>query len=76
MATLTMVGWRPGLKTVTLIELLRSRGGMGLREAKSSAEQLLSGQAVSVSFCDETQREAFRHAVEEIGVEVEIDSPR
>lgn len=79
MASLMLVGWKPGLKVISLIELLRSQAGLSLREAKASAEKLLTGESVSVSFGDAMLRDGFRRAAEELGVEVEtkgLQSPR
>jgi len=45
MASLELVGWKPVPKVVALIELLRSQAGLSRSEAKTSVEELLSGES-------------------------------
>ena len=46
---LIITGLNPGLKSVSLMELLHNRCGMGLKEAKQAVEHFLNNEEICVS---------------------------
>jgi ribosomal protein L7/L12 len=43
---LVIAGWRPGLKTISLMDALRRYKGVGLKQAKQEVDGLLAGQSI------------------------------
>jgi hypothetical protein len=68
MNELTLIGWRAGLKTVSLIELVRKSHVKSLTEAKSMVDNLLSGKTIILHFDSPATRDAFRSNAEGLGV--------
>ncbi len=67
---LELVGWRPGLQTVSLTQALRDHGSMSLWQAKKEVERLLVGETVVVEFATEKSKEMFREIAERLGTKV------
>jgi hypothetical protein len=70
MQTLEMVGWKPGLQTVSLIEAANIYCTGSLVAAKREVERLLAGETVVLTFKSEEERTAFRTEAEGFGVTV------
>jgi ribosomal protein L7/L12 len=49
---LVITGWRPGVKTISLMDALRKYGGMGLKQAKQEVDGLLAGKHIHLSGLD------------------------
>lgn len=62
-----LTGWRPGIKTISLIDLLRSVTSMSLTAAKQTVDGILDGQTHAVSFSSVEDAIAFRSAAEGLG---------
>ena len=43
---LVITGWRPGVKTISLMDVLRKYGSMGLKQAKQEVDGLLVGKPI------------------------------
>lgn len=70
MKTLELVGWKPGLQTVSLIEAVKIYSTGSLVKAKREVERLLAGETVLLNFESEEERTAFRAKAEGFGVTV------
>jgi len=68
-----IAGWRPGLKTISLIDLVRGSARMSLTQAKDLVDSLLDGQSHTLSFETSEEARAFQAAADDLGVEVEFD---
>jgi ribosomal protein L7/L12 len=64
---LLIVGWNPGLKTVSLVKLLRDAGDMGLLHAKQAVDDLLAGKEVRVCNLDAAIAQDLRTRAEAMG---------
>jgi|EndMetStandDraft_4_1072995.scaffolds.fasta_scaffold295415_2 hypothetical protein len=67
MTTLTMISWKKGLKTVSLIEAVKQHSTGSLIRAKAEVERLLAGQPVTLEFASESAMNEFRRKAEEFG---------
>lgn len=65
--TLRMVGWKTGLQTVSLIQLVKEESTGSLSTAKRLVQALLEGNAVDVSFGSQTGAKAFQERAEGLG---------
>ena len=63
-----LVGWRPGMKKVSLTKLLR-QGGNGLAASSRITRQILDGAHVRVRLRQFASVEAARAALTKLGVE-------
>ena len=71
MTTLRLIGWRKGLRSVSLVTAIVEHAGTSLVHAKGCLERLLDGEQVALTFRDEHQRDKFRALAEEFGAIVE-----
>ncbi|MEM7246152.1 MAG: barstar family protein [Acidobacteriota bacterium] len=62
--------WVPGLKVVSLIELLKERCSRSLADAKSDVDDLLEGREIRCSLPDEEAALSFEREAEALGVKV------
>ena len=62
-----VVGWRPGLKVISLIGVLREASGMGLKDAKSAVDGLLAGDEIRLTGIDDELAPQLRARIEETG---------
>lgn len=67
-----LVGWRRGLRSLSLIELVRGATGSSLTEAKGVLDRLLDGQGHSFVFESARAASEFISAAEELGALTEI----
>lgn len=69
MTTLTMVGWKKGLLTVSLIMAVRDYSSAGtLTDAKREVERLLDGEHVVLEFASKELSDEFQRLSEPMGV--------
>ena len=72
MISARLKGWEPGVRVISLIELVRAHTATGsLSEAKALVETLLSGGVITLTFDDETSRDAFCTSAREMGAIVD-----
>jgi hypothetical protein len=67
MMELTIIGWKPGLRTISLMDTLRANCGMGLRQAKEAVEHLLDGGEIQIPDLGEDRALALRREIEAAG---------
>jgi hypothetical protein len=67
MTSIRLVGWKPGLQTVSLVLVVMKHTGASLIEAKGLVERLLDGNPVDLSFPDRKTCELFRTEAEGLG---------
>ena len=67
MTALQLIGWRPGIKSVSLIRAMKEHATGSLTESKRLLEDLLDGKTVTLEFRTEEEKEKFRLLAEELG---------
>lgn len=67
MATVRLVGWREGLKAVSLIQAVRDCSTGSLAKAKRDVDELLDGKEVVLSFASDARANEFRILAEQLG---------
>jgi hypothetical protein len=67
MIRVTIKGWEPGLKKVSLNHLLRETAHLGLAEAKGAVDRILLNEPVMVHLPDFEAAEAFRSSARALG---------
>jgi hypothetical protein len=65
--TVRLIGWKPGLRTVSLIEAVLDCSTGSLAVAKEAVEDLLAGRQVTLTFRDEAVRDEFLRRAEACG---------
>jgi ribosomal protein L7/L12 len=68
MTELIIKGWKPGLKTISLMDALRTHCGMGLKEAKTAVDGLLDGREIRLSRLADDTANNLRREIESLGV--------
>ena len=68
MATLQMISWKQGLRTVSLIEAVKKHSTGSLMQAKADVEKLLEGRIVALEFDTDAGKKAFQREAELLGV--------
>jgi hypothetical protein len=72
-----LVGWRPGLKKISLTRLLQRDCGFSLRIAKAAVDSLLEGQRVKVTLLPSVAPELFLEQASKVGAEcIEVHDDR
>jgi ribosomal protein L7/L12 len=66
--TLTVSEWRPGLKSISLMRLIRHHTGCGLGESKRMVEDLLENTPIELQFEDSVRMREFVAEAEPLGV--------
>mgnify|MGYP001162059968 CR=1 FL=1 len=66
-----LTGWKRGVRTVSLIELIRRSTDMSLKNSKRVVEDLLAGKAHTFSFTQSDEATIFREALADLGVQTE-----
>jgi len=64
---LVITGWKPGLKTISLMDVLRKSCDMGLKQSKGAVDGLLEGRQICISGLDEEVAATVRREVEALG---------
>lgn len=59
MTQVTLSGWRPGLRKISLAELFRTECGHSLSAAKQAVGAILENHALKLSFDERAHAEAF-----------------
>ncbi len=73
MSQVMLVGWRPGLRGVSLIKLLQSEAGLSLKAAKQSVDRCLEGERVSIPMPTEEAAERLAQQASDLGAVVEVE---
>lgn len=66
-----LTGWRPGLSTISLVDLIRQATGCGLAEGKRKMEELLDGQVVDLPVAS-SEIEEIRLRLDSLGVHYQV----
>ena len=66
-AEVRLVGWRAGLKKVSLNKLIQQRTGAGLRAAKDCVDDVLEDRIVVLTFESNDDARSFAEAAETLG---------
>jgi hypothetical protein len=69
--TVVLVGWLPGLRTIALMDLIRTMCGPGLAKAKAEVEALVDRQPQSFTFASAEAAEEFRRQAIALGAVAE-----
>jgi hypothetical protein len=69
-----LTGWRPGLKVLSLIDLVRGSAALTLTQAKALVDGLLDGRTHTLSFANLQDAHAFQAAANDLGVETVFES--
>jgi len=67
MTTLTITAWKTGLQVISLTEAVRQYSTRSLVRAKAEVERLLAGEAVTLEFDSESDRNEFQKKAEAFG---------
>jgi len=67
MTSITMTGWRRGLQTVSLTQLVRQYSTGSLIRAKAEVERLLDGESVTLKFASDEKKAEFKEKAEALG---------
>jgi ribosomal protein L7/L12 len=67
MMDLVITGWKPGLKTISLMEVLRKSCGMGLKQSKEAVDGLLDGREIRLAGLGQEVAATVRNDVEALG---------
>ena len=67
MTTLTMTAWKKGLQVISLTEAVKQYSTRSLIRAKAEVERLLAGEAVTLEFASESDKNEFRRRAEALG---------
>jgi ribosomal protein L7/L12 len=76
MLIVKVVGWEPGMLTISLIKLVRETTGKDLAQAKAVVDALLDGQSFDVCFEDEEAAKGFADRLKAIGCTARISDDR
>ena len=72
MPKVLLVGWRPGLKVIQLVKLIRSRTGLSLREAKISVDLLTRGDVITLNLDSLEDAQSLSYEATELGAITEV----
>lgn len=64
-------GWRPGLITIELIQLIKDERGLGLIEARKLAHAIVDDEPINFEFDSAERGILFREKLESLGVKTE-----
>jgi ribosomal protein L7/L12 len=64
---LIITGWKPGVKTISLVDALRKYKGLGLKQAKQEVDELLAGNSIHLSGLDDEMIAKARTELESLG---------
>jgi hypothetical protein len=73
MKTVRLIGWKPGLKKISLVDLLKHYAGHNLGTAHQAMVRLMEGGVVEVQVDDRVVKE-FVAAAEQIGAVCECQN--
>jgi hypothetical protein len=72
MPTLILTGWKPGLRKVSLTELLQRRVNVSLVQAKGCVDRLLDGKSIAIDFSHGHNADHFAREATMLGVICEV----
>jgi hypothetical protein len=70
MTTVTVIGWEPGLKKISLTKLLQATSGKDLEQAKGMVDALLDGKPFEIAFADDAAAKTFADQARILGVKL------
>jgi hypothetical protein len=73
MPTVPFTEWRPGLRKVSLDELIRDRASVGLADAKAIVDALLTGESPRVAIATLDDAEALIVEARALGAEAVLE---
>jgi len=73
MPQVLILGWRPGLKSVSLIKLLQERTNYGLSMAKEIVDRCLEGETVAVEVATLMEAERLAGEASSLGAITEVN---
>lgn len=74
MPIVTVSGWEPGLRKISLTKLLQLSGGKDLGEAKAMVDALLEGRSFEINFHDEEAARTFAGQARTLGAQAATGS--
>ena len=74
MPIVTVSGWVPGLRKISLTKLLQLSGGKDLGEAKAMVDALLEGRPFEINFHDEDAARTFADQARTLGAQAATGS--
>jgi hypothetical protein len=72
MSQVIFLGWRPGLKSISLITLLQERANYSLSMAKDVVDRCLAGEAVAVEVTTLSEAELLAREASYLGAITEV----
>ena len=76
MLMLKIVGWREGLRKISMNDVFREHLSLTLSDAKDCVDDVLAGKVVSLTLENSASGDVLAKALEEVGAIVEIESDR
>jgi len=71
MASIVLTGWRPGLRKVSLANLLKDKCDLSLSQAKACVDRLVDGECVQISVSSPEIAQAIMADIKHLGAECE-----
>ena len=71
MPIVRVVGWKPGMRKISLTKLVQANAGKDLGKAKAMVDALLEGQPFDVSFDNEEAARSFSDQASALGARPE-----
>ena len=72
MYTLTIIGWKLGLKKISLTKTVRHHTGYGLAKSKRCTDDILNDEVVKFTHLNHEQAQTFLRDITEVGAIGEI----
>jgi ribosomal protein L7/L12 len=72
MTTVTIKGWRVGLRKVSMTQALRTHCGLGLADAKSVTDRVLIGEVVEIQAPDSETAHQLVAELTELGADAAV----
>jgi hypothetical protein len=67
-------GWRPGLRKVSLTNLLRARASLDLETAKTFTDRCLAGEAVRIAMPSLGAAEKLAREMSDLGANADVEA--
>jgi hypothetical protein len=74
MTKITLKGWKPGLRKISLTRLLQEYAELSLIDARGIVDRLLEGEHVTIIISSRIAAEAFIQRAVEIGAMAELEN--
>jgi ribosomal protein L7/L12 len=72
MQEVMMIGWKPGLRKISLSHLLQELTDLSMAEAKEYVDRLLRGEKVTVVMTSSSIAEDFSKRASDLGAIIEL----